>query len=79
MPRKRRLWWLPAVCAALLLVASPHVATARIKLSTLPVRERIEIQLDNPQATLVEEERIVTLLNGHEVVVELTKQLEAED
>jgi len=39
-------------------------AWARIKLTTLPVRERVEVQLDNPQATLVEEERIVALLRG---------------
>jgi hypothetical protein len=37
---------------------------ARIKLVTLPVRDRVEIQLENPNATLVEEERIVTLLKG---------------
>jgi hypothetical protein len=40
------------------------VAQARIKLITLPVRERVEIQLDNPNATLVEEERIVPLVKG---------------
>jgi len=45
------------------LLATPR-AWARIKLTTLPVRERVEVQLDNPQATLVEEERIVTLLQG---------------
>jgi len=39
-------------------------AFARIKLVTLPVRERVEIQLDHANATLVEEERIVTLLRG---------------
>ena len=39
-------------------------AWARIKLITLPVRERVEIQLDNPNATLVEEERIVPLVSG---------------
>jgi len=39
-------------------------ATARIKLITLPVRQRVEIQLDNPDATLVEEERIVPLVRG---------------
>lgn len=39
-------------------------ALARIKLITLPVRERVEIQLDNPNATLVEEERIVPLVKG---------------
>lgn len=39
-------------------------AMARIKLITLPVRQRVEIQLDNPNATLVEEERIVPLVAG---------------
>ncbi len=42
----------------------PSTALARIKLITLPVRERVEIQLDNPNATLVEEERIVPLVRG---------------
>lgn len=41
-----------------------EVAFARIKLITLPIRERVEIQLDNPNATLVEEERIVPLVKG---------------
>jgi hypothetical protein len=44
--------------------ALPSVAMARIKLITLPVRQRVEIQLDNPNATLVEEERIVPLVKG---------------
>ncbi len=44
--------------------ALPSTALARIKLITLPVRERVEIQLDNPNATLVEEERIVPLVKG---------------
>jgi hypothetical protein len=39
-------------------------ALARVKLITLPVRQRVEIQLDHPQATLVEEERIVPLVEG---------------
>jgi hypothetical protein len=46
------------------LSALPTAAMARIKLITLPVRERVEIQLDNPGATLVEEERIVPLVKG---------------
>lgn len=46
------------------LAAMPTVASARIKLITLPVRQRVEIQLDNPNATLVEEERIVPLVKG---------------
>ena len=47
-----------------LLLLSPAVASARIKLITLPVRQRVEVQLDNPNATLVEEERIVPLVKG---------------
>ena len=39
-------------------------AQARIKLATLPVRERVEVQLDNGRYTLVEEERIVPLLKS---------------
>ncbi len=46
------------------LAAIPQTALARIKLITLPVRQRVEIQLDNPNATLVEEERIVPLVKG---------------
>ena len=54
-------------CLTLTLLASlmlPALAEARIKLITLPVRERVEIQLDHPNATLVEEERIVPLVKG---------------
>jgi hypothetical protein len=53
-------------CAVLLagtLVTLASVS-ARVKLITLPVRERVEVQLDHPQATLVEEERIVPLVQG---------------
>jgi hypothetical protein len=53
-------------CAILLagtLVTLASVS-ARVKLITLPVRERVEVQLDHPQATLVEEERIVPLVQG---------------
>jgi hypothetical protein len=49
---------------ALLACFAPATASARIKLITLPVRERVEIQLDNANATLVEEERIVPLVKG---------------
>lgn len=58
-PHLLRIW---AVLAALAGVAIP--AEARIKLITLPIRERVEIQLDHPSATLVEEERIVPLVKG---------------
>ena len=54
--------WSLVIFATLLLW--PSAAWARIKLITLPVRERVEIQLDHPQATLVEEERIVPLVKG---------------
>src|SRR5262245_23657343 len=50
------------------LLAVPEAAQARIKLITLPVRERVEIQLDHPSATLVEEERIVPLVKGENQV-----------
>jgi hypothetical protein len=53
---------------AILLALAPGMALARIKLITLPVRERVEIQLDNPNATLVEEERIVPLVKGENQV-----------
>ncbi|MCC6679886.1 MAG: hypothetical protein IT445_03190 [Phycisphaeraceae bacterium] len=46
----------------LLLAGSP--ALARVKLITLPVRQRVLVQLDHEQATLVEEERIVPLVKG---------------
>lgn len=50
--------------AAVAVGFGPPEALARIKLITLPVRQRVEIQLDNPHATLVEEERIVPLVRG---------------
>ncbi|NJN45191.1 MAG: DUF4139 domain-containing protein [Candidatus Competibacteraceae bacterium] len=52
------------LCTVLLLGVLPLDAFARIKLITLPVRERVEIQLDHPDLTLVEEERIVPLVKG---------------
>ncbi|MEO6435985.1 MAG: hypothetical protein ABIP55_09515 [Tepidisphaeraceae bacterium] len=58
--------WLPLALAAAGVFASPTLA--RIKLITLPVRERVEIQLDHDTATLVEEERIVPLVKGENQV-----------
>ncbi len=58
--------------AAIVLVIGVGLAApalAGIKLITLPVRERVEVQLDNPQVTLVEEERIVPLVAGANEVV----------
>jgi hypothetical protein len=56
--------WISAGFVACLLSIVPESASARIKLITLPIRERVEIQLDNPNATLVEEERVVPLVKG---------------
>jgi len=53
------LCWLATV-----FVASPQLAWGRIKLITVPERKRVEIQLDHPHVTLVEEERVVPLLAG---------------
>ncbi len=46
------------------LLTAAQTALARVKLITLPVRERVEIQLDHPRHTLVEEERVVPLVRG---------------
>ena len=50
--------------AALFVLLSCAVAQARIKLVALPDRESTTIRLDNPSATLVEEERVLTLQKG---------------
>src|SRR5262249_44341124 len=53
---------------AISMILASTAANARVKLITLPVRERVEIQLDHPDATLVEEERIVPLVKGENQV-----------
>ena len=64
MARQR---WMKWMCIAVIAgVSAP--AVGRIKLITLPVRQRVEIQLDNPNATLVEEERVVPLVKGENQV-----------
>ena len=63
-----RLRWLPVFLVSAGWLAAAVPASARIILITLPVRERVEIQLDNPNATLVEEERIVPLVKGENQV-----------
>jgi len=50
------------VIVLLLLVSA--VSQARIKLVALPERAATVIRLDNPQATLIEEERVLTLQKG---------------
>jgi hypothetical protein len=47
----------------------PPGAEAGIQLITLPPRERVEIQLDHPGVTLVEEERVVPLAAGENEIV----------
>lgn len=54
----RTLVMLAALAAGIL------VAHARVKLAALPERARVVVSLTNPDATLVEEERIVTLQKG---------------
>ena len=48
----------------LLLVVCAATTQARIKLVALPERAATVIRLDNPQATLIEEERVLTLQKG---------------
>ncbi|HNW34904.1 MAG TPA: hypothetical protein PKM25_08235 [Candidatus Ozemobacteraceae bacterium] len=55
---------MPTLLVALLAGFLTGPAAAQVKLATLPLRERVEIQLDHPAKTLVEEERVVTLLQG---------------
>src|SRR5437773_117000 len=49
------------VCAILALTTS---AFARVKLVALPERARVVVSLSHPDATLVEEERVLTLQKG---------------
>jgi hypothetical protein len=56
-----------AVLIAMVAAAAPAPAT--VKLITLPARERVELQLDHPNVTLVEEERTVPLTAGVNDVV----------
>jgi hypothetical protein len=56
-----------AASLAVLLLASPAVE-ARTKLAALPEREATLVRLDNPSATLVEEERVLTLQEGENLV-----------
>jgi hypothetical protein len=49
---------------AVALLATGVTAQARIKLVALPERAATTIRLDNPNATLIEEERVLTLQQG---------------
>jgi len=50
--------------AIVLLLMSCGIVQARIKLVALPERAATVIRLDNPMATLIEEERVLTLQKG---------------
>jgi len=50
--------------AVVLLLLGAGAASARIKLVALPERAATIIRLDNPNATLIEEERVLTLQQG---------------
>lgn len=65
---KRFILRLPLLLAACFFDLT-EPAAASVKLITLPPRERVEMQLDNPNGTLVEEERLVPLNAGMNEVV----------
>ena len=50
--------------AIMLLLSCSAISQARIKLVALPERAATVIRLDNPRATLIEEERVLTLQKG---------------
>ena len=50
--------------AVVLLLVCSAISQARIKLVALPERAATVIRLDNPRATLIEEERVLTLQKG---------------
>ena len=59
--------WLKSICLLVFVtgvMGIGNVAEARIKLAAVPERGDTLIRLDNPQATLIEEERVLTLQKG---------------
>ena len=52
------------ILAMVLVLCVAAIAQGRIKLVALPERAATVIRLDNPQATLIEEERVLTLQQG---------------
>ena len=56
------------ILAILLLLLCSAISQARIKLVALPERAATVIRLDNPMATLIEEERVLTLQKGRNSV-----------
>lgn len=60
-----RLNWMLAVCFSVTgLMVTEDSLPGRTKLVALPQRSAVVIHLDNPQATLIEEERVITLQKG---------------
>lgn len=62
--REWRVFWTAALIALLIAVMAAGNALARVKLTTLPVRDRVVMNLDHERAVLVTEERVVPLLRG---------------
>src|SRR5947208_8600805 len=52
------------ICFAFAGFLAASAAHARVKLVALPERARVVVSLNNPDATLVEEERLITLQKG---------------
>src|SRR5256885_14796620 len=52
------------LCVLSILVLGIGALHARVKLVALPERARVVVSLNNPDATLVEEERLITLQKG---------------
>jgi len=52
------------LCLVTSLSAFSPIAHARVKLVALPERARVVVSLTNPEGTLVEEERVITLQKG---------------
>ncbi|PLX46390.1 MAG: hypothetical protein C0609_00605 [Deltaproteobacteria bacterium] len=59
---------LPSLLVAFVALAVASGALARTKLTALPEREVVTIRLDNPDATLIEEERVLALQAGENQV-----------
>src|SRR5213079_3533878 len=52
------------LCFLSILTVAVGTLQARVKLVALPERARVVVSLNNPEATLVEEERLITLQKG---------------
>ena len=60
---------LGALFCASVVALSAGSAQARVELVALPERARVDVSLDNPTPTLVEEERLLKLQKGGKVKV----------